>query len=121
MDSTVCDVEISLYSEISMTLLRLSKAHPEQIIEYVYDPSKDTTWGVAIGMTSHEDPHLESCLRAATAYAGNVALPARLLQVRAGKFICNRKFVRPGQSRDEPAPKHINPLHAAGRDKADAG
>lgn len=115
MDDVLADVEVALYDEISMSMLRISKAHPGQIVEFIYDPSKDTTWHVSVGMQPHEDPHLESCLKTASAYAGPVAVPPRHVQVIDSKFTWNRRFKRRHELRDEPAKEE--PLAEARRQR----
>lgn len=118
MDSVICDVEIALYEEISLSLLRLSKAHPGQIIEYVYEPPNDDTWSVAIGMEPHKDEHLDACLRTATAYAGMAPVPQRHMQVLDSKFIHNRKYVRGDKTRKR---RVVHPMVTAGRGKPHVG
>lgn len=100
MDATIADVEAALYGEIAVSLLRISKAHPGQVVEFIYDPSKDTTWHVSVGMTPYEDAHLESCLQIASAYAGPVAVPPRHVQMIDSRLIWDRRFKRHNELRD---------------------
>lgn len=119
METVICDVEVALYNEISMSLLRISREHPEEIVEYVYDPSRDIRWEVSVGLHTYRDEHLESCLGSAAAYAGLVAIPARHVQVHGGKFVWNKTFKRPGQTRDEPAREESLEALRKGRDVSD--